>query len=268
MAKKIDCSTTVALTTAIDKKVQEKVKEVVRSLERYPVLELPANKEGRDKALNSFFEDLHNLLWNRAGLNPERALDHLTFFFAYRLIEAQADILGLPQECRWSFLASHKNENDTFDTMKKGCVSFQKNKITKPLFNKPAIDKSDIIYEIVQQINRIPIAALQETDTLGNIFEYMLGRGMSTMSDEGQYFTNRLICKLAFKLAYNIKKKLRRPDGTLCTFADWFCGTGGFPAEFVAGVKKHDKDINWKKEKAIYCQDMNISSVTDRKSVV
>jgi type I restriction-modification system DNA methylase subunit len=83
------------------------------------------------------------------------------------------------------------------------------------------------------------------------------------MSDEGQYFTNRAICKLAFKKSYEIKKVLRRTDGSLCTFADWFCGTGGFPAEFVKGVKAHVPDVNWKTESgAVYCQDMNLSSVT------
>jgi len=83
------------------------------------------------------------------------------------------------------------------------------------------------------------------------------------MSDEGQYFTNRTICRLAFKLAYDIKKSLRRADGSLCTFADWFCGTGGFPAEYVRGVKTHLADIDWKKEcGAVYCQDKNLSSVT------
>jgi type I restriction enzyme S subunit len=83
------------------------------------------------------------------------------------------------------------------------------------------------------------------------------------MSDEGQYFTNREICRLAFKLAFQIKKKLRRSDGSLCAFADWFCGTGGFPAEYVKGVKTHLQDVDWRKDcGAIYCQDMNTSSVT------
>jgi type I restriction-modification system DNA methylase subunit len=254
MKKKNDCAQKSMITAVIESKVEEKVKEVVRAT---------MQKEITKETLPSFFEALHNLLWNKAGLSPERALEHMTFFFAYRLIESQADLLNLPQECRWSYLASHKNENDTYETMKKGCVAFQKNKITKPFFKKPEIDKADIIYEIIQQISRISLTILQETDTLGDIFEYMLGRGMSTMSDEGQYFTNRAICKLAFKLAYDIKKTLRRADGSLCTFADWFCGTGGFPAEFVKGVKEHDSLVNWKRDAgSIFCQDMNLSSVT------
>jgi restriction endonuclease S subunit len=261
--KKIDCADKTVINTVIENKIAEKVKEVIRELNPLAEIILPVDKTQQEELLQKFFEGLHNLLWNRAGLNPERALEHMTFFFAYRLIEAQADALNLPQECRWSYVASLKNENDLFEAIKKGVSSFRAKPKTKPFFKPHEIQKADIVFEIVRQINRIPLKALQETDTLGNIFEYMLGRGMSTMSDEGQYFTNRAICRLAFKLAYNIKKTLRRTDGSLCTFADWFCGTGGFPAEYVRGVKNHLADVDWKKEcGVVYCQDMNLSSVT------
>jgi type I restriction-modification system DNA methylase subunit len=263
MNKKTDCVSNSVIGQVIEKKVEEKVKEVVRGLNPLAEIVLPQDKTAQEAVLQKFFEDLHNLLWNRAGLNPERALEHMTFFFAYRLIEAQADTLVLPQECRWSYIAGLKNENDLFETIKKGVSSFRSKPKTKPFFKPHEIQKADIVFEIVRQINRIPLKALQESDTLGNIFEYMLGRGMSTMSDEGQYFTNRTICRLAFKLAYEIKKTLRREDGSLCTFADWFCGTGGFPAEYVKGVKTHLADVDWKKEcGSVYCQDMNLSSVT------
>jgi len=237
--------------------VAETTKEIVRATTS------GTKPDVTKETLSSFFEDLHNLLWNKAGLNPERALEHMTFFFAYRLIEQQADLLALPNECRWSYIASLKNENDLFETIKKGVSSFRAKPNTKPFFKPHEIQKADIVYDIVKEISHIPLTILQETDTLGDIFEYMLGRGMSTMSDEGQYFTNRAICKLAFKLSYAIKNTLRRADGSLCTFADWFCGTGGFPAEFVKGVNAHVPDINWKKEAgAVHCQDMNMSSVT------
>ena len=242
--------------TIIENKVEEKIQEVVRAIQSKP--------EITDKTqLQSFFEDMHNLLWNKAGLNPEKALEHMIFFFAYRLIEQQADTLSLPQECRWSYLANIHNEQDLFDTVKRGVASFRNNPKTKPFFKPHEIQRCEIVAEIVKHINRISMTTLQETDTLGDIFEYMLGRGMSTMSDEGQYFTNREICRLAFKLSYQIKKTLRRSDGSLCTFADWFCGTGGFPAEFVKGAKANLSDIDWRKDcGAIYCQDMNTSSVT------
>lgn len=253
--KKVDCSQNTLLNTVIETKVEEKVKQAIRATQQ--------KAEITKESLPAFFEDLHNLLWNKAGLNPERALEHMTFFFAYRLIEQQADALNLPHECRWSYIASLKNDNDLFETIKKGVSEFRKRSKTKSFFKPHEIQKADIVYEIVQQINRISLNILQETDTLGDIFEYMLGRGMSTMSDEGQYFTNRAICKLAFKLAYDIKKSLRREDGSLCTFADWFCGTGGFPAEFVKGIKANLPSVDWKKDSgSVYCQDMNLSSVT------
>jgi len=265
--KKADCASKTALSDVIETKIavakDEVKREVIRELNPLAEIILPADKIQQEAVLQKFFEDLHNLLWNRAGLNPERALEHMTFFFAYRLIEAQADVLALPQECRWSYIAGLKNENDLFESIKKGVSSFRAKPKTKPFFKPHEIQKADIVFEIVRQINRIPLKALQESDTLGNIFEYMLGRGMSTMSDEGQYFTNRTICRLAFKLAYDIKKTLRRADGSLCTFADWFCGTGGFPAEYVKGVKANLAGVDWKKEcGAVYCQDMNLSSVT------
>ena len=263
MNKKNDCSTSTVLNAVVDVKIAAAKRELISQLKPYSELVLPDDALEKENILQKFFEDLHNLLWNRAGLNPERALEHITFFFAYRLIETQKDILGLPQECQWSHIASLNNENDVFETIKKGVASFRSNRKTKPFFKHHEIQKTDIVFEIVRQINRIPLKVLQESDTLGNIFEYMLGRGMSTMSDEGQYFTNRNICRLAFKLAYGVKKNLRRSDGSLCTFADWFCGTGGFPAEYVKGVKETLGKIDWKKESsAIHCQDMNLSSVT------
>ena len=265
MEKKLDCSKTTAIPQIINNVVEKKIAEKIRNLTPYPILELTGEEAHDVPIMQSFFEDLHNLMWNRAGLNPEKALEHLTFFFAYRMIEIQADTLNLPQECRWSYIASIKNEDELFETIKTGVGSFRKNKKTKPFFKQHEIQKASIVYEIIQQVNRIPLKALQGTDTLGNIFEYMLGRGMSTMTDEGQYFTNRTICSLAFKLSYEIKQTLRRPDGSLCTFADWFCGTGGFPAAYVKGVKNilGDDVLHWKKDSSsIYCQDMNISSVT------
>jgi type I restriction enzyme S subunit len=258
MSKKNPCEQTSMITAVIDAKVDEKVKAAVRAV--MPKAEITKVTEDTMKA---FFEDLHNLLWSRAGLNPEKALEHMTFFFAYRLIETQADALQLPQECRWSFVASISDESELFLTIRKGMDAFRKKPETKPFFKPHEIQRADIVSDIVKQINRISYATLQETDVLGDIFEYMLSRGMSTMADDGQYFTNRAICRLAFKLAYDIKQTVRRADGSLCTFADWFCGTGGFPAEFVKGVKAHDPSVDWKRDAgAISCQDMNLSNVS------
>lgn len=255
MNKKNDCSKTTAIAPILEenKGLKEEVKEMRQATQG------PVTKE----TLPTFFENLHNLLWNRAGLSPERALEHMTFFFAYRMMELQADALHLPDICRWSYVAGLTSADDLYATLDQGTAHFMEHAVTNPFFRQHEIKSAEVVWDIFRAINGIPLTVLQETDTLGDIFEYMLSRGMSTMADEGQYYTNRLICKLAFLLAYRIRKVLRRPDGTLCTFGDWFCGTGGFPAEYIRGVNQNLPDVDWTKDSAsIYCQDMNMSSVT------
>jgi type I restriction-modification system DNA methylase subunit len=260
MKRKKPCSQRTNVPAIIESAVRA-VKEAVQVKPKEFIL--PDEPKAKADALQKFFESLHNLLWTRAGLDVQPALDHLIFFFAYRLIEIQIDNLNLPQECRWSYLANITDDDILYETMKKGVIAFQKNKVTKQFFKKPEIKQAELVREIILQINKISIKILRETDTLGNIFEYMLGRGMSTMGNQGQYYTNRQICALAFKLAHSIHPSLCQPDGSLCTFADWFCGTGGFVSEYVKGVKTNIPDIDWKKhQKSIMCQDMSVSSIT------
>jgi type I restriction-modification system DNA methylase subunit/restriction endonuclease S subunit len=259
-SKKNDCSSQTSIP-AIIAKVTEEVKATIRNSTAHEELILPKDQIDRDKVLQKYFEEMHNILWSRAGFEPAKAMEHLTFFFAYRLIEIQADKLNLPAECRWSYLRAQKNDEDMMQTVRKGYASFAKNTITKPFFKQPEINKAEILYDIVKHINKIPDTALFDTDTLGNIFEYAQSWGTSTMGTEGQFFTNRKICKLAFTLSYRIKGNLRRADGSLCTFADWFCGTGGFPSEFVKGVNENLSDVNWDNDKeSIYCQDQSVSA--------
>lgn len=262
--KKIDCSETSAIAPLVEE-IKEIKKEIKEMKDIQGELILPDSIEERKKVISAYIEDLHNILWNRSGLNPEKALEHMTFFFAYRLIEVQVEHLGLPKECCWGYISSLKSANDMFETIKKGVTAFRKCPQTKPFFKPHEIQKADLVYDIVKMISRIPVRALQETDTLGDIFEYMLGRGMSTMASEGQYYTMRQLCEMAARLAIRIRQgRLRRDDGTLCTFADWFCGTGGFPAAYVKAVNNELKNsVVWSNDsKSIYCQDMNVSSVT------
>lgn len=257
--KKTDCIANSAIGTLVEKKV----KEALVALTPYSELVLPTEEIARKAVLQAYFENIHNLLWARSGLSPEKSIEHLTFFFAYRLIEDHVETLGLPKECRWSSLAALKNGNDVFEMLKNGWRAFQRNAVTAPFFKKPEIDKAELLYDIVQQMNRFRLADLRESDTLSDLYEYLLGRGMSTMADTGQYYTGRDICALAFRLAHGIKKSVRRADGTLCTFADWFCGTGGFPAAYIKGLKALGEKVDWETESSsISCQDMSISSIT------
>lgn len=215
-------------------------------------------------------EVIHNLLWNESGLNPQQSYEHLMFFFAYRLLEDQVDNLGLPKVCKWSYVTSlldATNANSKVcDSLYDGGCEFQDNPKTRPFFPSVYLIKerknTDLILAIITNINKLPLKDI-EADTLGEIFEYIIGRGASKMQDQGQFFTPRPICNLAFELAYKHRPKLRKDDGTLSTFADFFCGTGGFVSVFVKGVKKYLPDVNWEKDKnSIYASDQDLSSIS------
>ena len=64
--KKNDCS-----NPNLERIIEEKVKEVVQKMNK--------PKEVALDNLDSFFEDFHNLLWNKVGLSPEKAMQHMNF---------------------------------------------------------------------------------------------------------------------------------------------------------------------------------------------
>jgi len=221
------------------------------------------------------YENLHNLLWNDVGLSPAKSLEHMTFFFAFRMMELQIDKINaletnvskkLPDVCKWSNVLALTHDDSIFKAVQDATVGFRKNSITKQYFSMHEIKRAEDLSRIMKLIDRLDIKTMQETDTLGDIFEYMLSRGMSTMADQGQYFTDRVICNLAFKLALLIHPAIRRKDGTLCRFADLFCGTGGFVGAYVKGVstlaKERGEVIDWMKEREhIYAIDKDLASV-------
>ena len=135
MKKKIDCAAATAITPIL-----EEIKEIKREMQG-----IKQYVEITKETLPGFFEDLHYLLWNRAGLSPEPALEHMIFFFAYRLIEPQATRLQLPKECHWGYIASLKNENDLYDAIIRGTEHFWTCPITQPFFKPHEIKKASSI---------------------------------------------------------------------------------------------------------------------------
>ena len=62
-----------------------------------------------NRAFNSVFESIHNLLWNESGSTPEEALVQLTLFFSFRFIEKRENInilQNISRECKWSYVST------------------------------------------------------------------------------------------------------------------------------------------------------------------
>ena len=88
-AKKNPCDkNNVILNSLIEEKLKTATIKIdvsehtVTNKPRSIMADIIHNKEQR----SAFYEGLHNLLWNEAGFDPAKALEHLTFFFAFRMI--------------------------------------------------------------------------------------------------------------------------------------------------------------------------------------
>lgn len=209
--------------------------------------------------LVELYENVHHLLWTREGFSPEKAMDHLNLFLYLMCIEPQIDAgnITLPECCRFSYLAKIEDENILFDVIKKKVqLEINKNPVTKDYFTRIEIQYPETVFNLIKHLNRIDLT-IDDKDFLGGIYEYIIGRGMTTMSDDGQYFTERQICRYAMALS-DIK------PGVVHTMIDPFCGTGGFITEYVKTVQKgiEDKVGFWKENsKHIFGNDIKVSSV-------
>jgi type I restriction-modification system DNA methylase subunit len=209
--------------------------------------------------LVELYENVHHLLWTREGFSPEKAMDHLNLFLYLMCIEPQIDAgnIALPECCRFSYLAKIEDENILFDVIKKKVqLEINKNPITKDYFTRIEIQYPETVFNLIKHLNRIDLT-IDDKDFLGGIYEYIIGRGMTTMSDDGQYFTERQICRYAMALS-DIK------PGVVHTMIDPFCGTGGFITEYVKAVQNgvEDKVAFWKENgHHIFGNDIKVSSV-------
>jgi restriction endonuclease S subunit len=255
----------------IDEKIENKILNVNSSKINNRIIDT-TNKMNRisQERVNATrkYENIHNLLWNESGFTPEKALAHMNLFIAYRIIEQHIDRYNLPQECKWSYIVGLQNdEHDLDEAIRIGINAFRRNDITKIFFKPHSIKSSGILRRLIQEIESLDVDYCRENDILGDVFEYMIGRGMSTMSDEGQYFTVREICKLGRELCFEIHgRRIFREDESLCTFCDPFCGTGGFVIEYLKGVReelnRRGIPVDWETIKSsIYSQDMSEDAV-------
>lgn len=216
----------------------------------------------KSEDLVELYENIHHLLWTREGFSPEKAMDHLNLFLYLMCIEPQIESgnIHLSKVCKFSELAKIEEEGKLFDVVKKQVqAEIIKNPVTKDYFTRIEIQYPETVFNLVKHLNRIDMT-IDDKDFLGSIYEYIIGRGMTTMSDDGQYFTERQICKCAMELG---SVKLA-DDGTVDTMIDPFCGTGGFINEYVKTVQRgiEDKYAFWKNNtRNVYGNDIKVSSV-------
>lgn len=208
------------------------------------------------------YEEIHNMMWSMAGLSAEKALSHLIFLLMFNATEHQLSKMGLDDKCKWSKLFEDPNESAIMKKFKMAYDSFKKSKLTSSYVNKWEIEKDALCCKILRRFNDLKLTELNDRDALGDLVEYIIGRGASSISTNGEYYTPKKACHLAFKLCYQIRGKLRDDEGELLNFGDFFCGTGGFVRAFIRGVQENDKLVDWTKDKNhIYALDIMLQSI-------
>jgi type I restriction enzyme S subunit len=209
-----------------------------------------------EKELQDLWENLHHLLWSNEGFTPEKAMDHLNLIFYIRLLEPRIEdgSIDLPDICKFSSLTKIHDENMLFERFKREVLPALY-RYSPKYFSQFRIRKPDNLYKLIGHINRIDLE-INDRDFLGHIYEYIIGRGTSSMSDDGQYFTNRLICQYSMELVNPSLDK-----GNIRSMIDPFCGTGGFIIQYVKYISADEK-IDWASQKEkIFGVDIKIGSV-------
>lgn len=104
----------------------------------------------------------------------------------------------------------------------------------------------DNLQKILLALKKIDISKLSETtDLVGIVYELHLKSGTSNaMRDLGQYFTHRLVIKYMIELCAP-----KVVNGKVEKIADPSMGTGGFLTMAVKYLNKHNKKIDWSKNK-------------------
>ncbi|MEM3857958.1 MAG: N-6 DNA methylase [Candidatus Micrarchaeaceae archaeon] len=209
--------------------------------------------------VKKLFENLHNLLWNKEGFNPEKALEHLNFFLFLKAIEPHIKSINLSDKCKFSYLVSIKDENILYETFNDIIVpEIYENDITRTYFKFIEIKGCKNLRTIINEINKIDINN-SDFDLLGTLYEYIISRGCKDMSDNGQYFTNRKLCDLAVKLSLSLYENVN------INMIDPFCGTGGFIISFVKFInscltKEQIREFWTQNKKFIYGNDIKIGN--------
>lgn len=196
----------------------------------------------KSKDNEKLIDNIHHLLWTHEGLSPEKAIEQLQTLLFLRLVEPHIKngSSKLSVNCKFSRLVDcikdNKNgvEHKLFEIYEEMLDELYNNNIA--FFREREIKKYDTLCKLVKNIEQL-INDTQHMDLLGYTYENMMKHAMVTISDDGQYFTERSICAYAIELA---EPKL--VNGKVPSMIDPFCGTGGFISSYIKYMNTYKTD--------------------------
>ncbi len=175
----------------------------------------------------------------------EKYIDMVEFY-------AMQNVFYLPEKSRWSFVQQQSKQDDialkvdtALSTIEKTNKSL-KGALPDNYFSRLGLDTSKLA-SLIDSINDIDTVADKETDVVGRVYEYFLGKfAASEGKGGGEFYTPKCIVKLIAEMIEPYKGKIYDP----C------CGSGGMFVQSVKFVESHEGN---QKDISIYGQE-NVST--------
>lgn len=165
---------------------------------------------------------------------------------------AMQNVFYLPEESRWNYVQQHSKQDDIALKVDTALSTIEKNNkslkgaLPDNYFSRLGLDTSRLS-SLIDSINDIDTVADKETDVVGRVYEYFLGKfAASEGKGGGEFYTPKCIVKLIAEMIEPYKGKIYDP----C------CGSGGMFVQSVKFVESHEGS---QKDISIYGQE-NVST--------
>ena len=163
------------------------------------------------------------------------------------------NIFFLPEEARWSHIIAHAKQDDialkidtALHTVEKHNPSL-KGALPDNYFSRLNLDPSKLS-ALLDTINNIDTLSDEETDVVGRVYEYFLGKfAASEGKGGGEFYTPKCIVKLLVQMLQPYKGKIYDPA----------CGSGGMFVQSINFIKSHQGDT---KDVSIYGQELTATT--------
>lgn len=166
----------------------------------------------------------------------EKYVDMVEFY-------AMRNVFYLPEEARWSYVQRHAKQDDIALIVDTALATVEKSNkalvgaLPDNYFSRLGLDTAKLS-SLIDSIDDIDTVADRETDVVGRVYEYFLGKfAASEGKGGGEFYTPKCIVKLIAEMIEPYKGKIYDP----C------CGSGGMFVQSVKFVESHEgsqKDIS------------------------
>lgn len=217
--------------------------------------------------LREHFHGIHNLIRNQFAQYGKNALAIFNFVYGLKFIEPMIRNKKIPlsDNCLFSEIVKLRNNaivNRVHEVQKEIYYDEKADKVKESFFSALPYDKINVKGDVLGELfRRVDAIDYNKFDIAGKNYEYFLGftskknkggKSGSQIDDLGQYFTDRCIIKY---LIAKVNPKLNN-DGSIPSMTDTFCGSCGFPTEYIRYMNHNNKNIDWEENiKNIYACD-------------